>query len=130
LFREELKDPHAQEYGRSGQRQRGIDVLGRRNAEANNFVGVQCRLITTPLKEAKILSDCRAALKIKAGLKEIIFATTAPDDTGASDAAIAVERILRAEGHDLRVVVYGWTNLQTRPWPACPDRYLSRSSQG
>jgi predicted Zn-dependent protease len=70
-------------------------------------------LIAKPLKEVKILSDCRAALGLKAGLKEIIFATSAPDDTGASDAAIAVERTLRAEGHDLKVVVYGWGALQT-----------------
>ena len=31
LFQAELKDPNAQEYGRGGQSQRGIDVLGKRN---------------------------------------------------------------------------------------------------
>jgi hypothetical protein len=34
LFQAELKDPHAQEYGRQGQKQRGIDVL------PNNVVGI------------------------------------------------------------------------------------------
>lgn len=113
LFRVELKDPNAQEYGRCGQNQGGIDILGKRNGDPNHYVGVQCRHIVKPLKETKILADCRAALELKAGLKEIIFATTAPDDTGATNAAIAVERILRAEGHDLQVVVYGWGQLQT-----------------
>lgn len=113
LFRAELNDPHAQEYGRSGQKQGGIDILGRRNGDPGHFVGVQCRLYTKPLKQEKILTDSRAALKLEAGLKELIFATTAPDDTGAADAAIAVERILRAEGHDLAVAVYGWGQLQT-----------------
>jgi cellulose synthase operon protein C len=74
LFREELRDPNAQEYGRGGQNQGGIDVLGRRNSQPDHFVGVQCRLIAKPEKEAKILADCRATLGLKAGLKEIIFA--------------------------------------------------------
>lgn len=113
LFRAELNDPHAQEYGRAGQNQGGIDVLGRRNGRDDHFVGVQCRLIAKPIKEAKILSDAREALKIQAGLKELIFATTAPDDTKASNAAIAITRKLKEEGHDLMVVVYGWGQLQT-----------------
>jgi Flp pilus assembly protein TadD len=113
LFRAELKDPNTQEYGRSGQNQSGIDLLGRRNGDPDHYVGVQCRLIAKPLKEEKILTDCRAALNLKAGLKEIIFATTAPDDTGASDAAIVVEQALRGEGHNLTVVIYGWAALQT-----------------
>ena len=114
LFREELRDPHAQEYGRSGQDQRGIDILARRNGKHNHFVGVQCRLITKPIKKAKMLADAREALTLKADLKELIFATTAPDDTGATDAAIEVTQTLQAEGHDLQVVVYGWGHLQNR----------------
>lgn len=113
LFRAELNDPHAQEYGRAGQKQGGIDILARRDGRDDHFVGVQCRLIASPLKEEKILSDARHALKLKAGLKELIFATSAPDDTAASDAAITVTRTLKAEGHDLTVVVYGWGQLQT-----------------
>jgi cellulose synthase operon protein C len=113
LFREELRDPNAQEYGRPGQKQRGIDILGRRNGDPNHYVGIQCRLIADPLKQDAILKECRRALELRAGLKEIIFATSAPDDTGASDAAIAVERILRDEGQVLAVAVYGWRALQT-----------------
>jgi hypothetical protein len=71
LFQAELKDPHAREYGRHGQKQRGID----------HFVGIQCCRYDVPLKKAAILKDCRDALAIKAGLKEIIFATTCPSDT-------------------------------------------------
>ena len=114
LFQAELNDPNAQEYGRGGQKQRGIDILGRRNADPNHFVGVQCRRVAKPLKEATILKDCREALELQANLKEIIFATTAPDDTKASDAALAVEQTLRSEGHDLAVVVYGWGALQNK----------------
>lgn len=112
LFRAELNDPNAQEYGRNGQDQAGIDILGRRDGNPDRYVGVQCRHITKPLKEPKILADCRAALGLNINLKEIIFATTAPNDTGATNAAITAERTLRAEGHDLAVVVYGWEQLQ------------------
>ncbi len=112
LFREELRDPHAQEYGRSGQDQSGIDVLGIRDGKDDHFVGVQCRLIGRPIKEKTILSDARKALQLKAQLKELIFATTAPDDKNATDAAIAVTKALKEEGYNVRVVVYGWGQLQ------------------
>lgn len=112
LFREELKDPNTVEYGRGGQNQGGIDVLGRRNNDPKHYVGIQCRRVAKPLKKEKILSDCRAALELEAGLKEVIFATTADDDTGATDAAVGVEKILREEGHDLTVSLYGWGALQ------------------
>src|SRR5882672_1824659 len=72
LFRDELRDPNAQEYGRSGQDQAGIDILACRGGDKDLFVGVQCRHIQKPLKKAKILSDARAALSIQAQLKELI----------------------------------------------------------
>jgi cellulose synthase operon protein C len=114
LFQAELKDPHAQEYGRHGQKQRGIDVLGRRNGDPDHFVGIQCRRYVEPLKKAAILKDCRDALAIKVGLKEIIFATTCPSDTKATDAAFEVEGELRAEGHDLKVILYSWSDLELK----------------
>jgi cellulose synthase operon protein C len=114
LFQAELNDPNAQEYGRGGQKQGGIDILGKRNGNPDHYVGIQCRLITKPLKEPGILKECSAALELEAGLKEIIFATTAPHDTHATDAAIAVERTLRREGHNVTVVVYGWEALQNK----------------
>lgn len=112
LFGEFLNDRHPQEYGRSGQDQRGIDILLRRNGASDDFVGVQCRLITKPDRAEKIEKDARAALKLKIRLRELIFATTAPDDTLAADTAHEVEQRLRAQGYDLRIVVYGWGQLQ------------------
>lgn len=114
LFSAELKDPHAQEYGRHGQKQRGIDILGRRNGDPRHLVGIQCRRYLEPLKYAAMLKDCREALGIQAGLKEIIFATTAPSDTKATDAVLEVERLLRSEGHDLTVVLYSWSDLELK----------------
>ena len=112
LFREELRDPNAKEYGRNGQDQGGIDILGHRDCNPAHPVGIQCRLVTKSLKHAKILADCRAAVALPFGVKEIIFATTAPNDTKAEQAAKAVERELRAEGHEVTVHLYGWDQLQ------------------
>lgn len=114
LFQAELSDPHALEYGRHGQRQRGIDILGRRNGVHDHFVGIQCRRYVEPLKKAAIVKDCRDALAIKAELKEIIFATTCPSDTKATDAALEVENELRAEGYDLKVILYSWSDLELK----------------
>lgn len=113
LFREELGDPNAKEYGRNGQNQGGIDILGYRGGDPARAVGIQCRNIQKSLKRSTILKDCRSALALEFGLREIIFATTAPDDTKADQAAKSVEGVLRDEGHDVTVHVYGWGQLQT-----------------
>ncbi|KWV58175.1 hypothetical protein AS156_35795 [Bradyrhizobium macuxiense] len=94
------KGPHARQYGRHGQKRGGIDILARRDGIHDHFVGIQCGRYDVPLTKAAILKDCRDALAIKAGPKEIMF-TTCPSDTKATDAAIEVESELRAEGHDL-----------------------------
>lgn len=112
LFRDELGDRNAQEFGRSGQSQGGIDIIACRNGDRSHYVGVQCRLIAKPLSKKKILSDAREVLALDLGLKELIFATTARDDANATKAAIEVERELAAEGHDLRIVVLGWEQMQ------------------
>lgn len=113
LFRAELNDRNTQEYGRLGQGQNGIDILGRRDGRGDHFVGIQCRRVQKPLRGTDISTDCENALRLEPRLKEIIFATTAPDDAKATDAAMAVEQDLRARGHDIVVTVYGWTGLQS-----------------
>ena len=112
LYQADLNDPHLQEYGRNGQNQSGIDLLGCRNGDPDLPVAVQCRRVEKPLKKAKIEDDCRKALILEPKLTEIIFATTAPDDAHATDAARQVEKQLREEGHKVRVVIYGWGQMQ------------------
>jgi hypothetical protein len=112
LFRWELNDPHVKEYGRNGQEQHGIDLLGKRDGRPGHLVGVQCRRYDDPLKFEAMNKDCRRALAHFTQLKEIIFATTAPDDTHTDDSAERIERELAEEGITVRVVVYGWGQLQ------------------
>ena len=111
LFRRMLNDPHAGEYGRGGQNQRGIDLLLCRDGDPNQRIGIQCRRVMEPLKKKKIRTDCDEALAHFPDLREIIFACTAKDDTHATDDALIVEADLRAAGYDLRVILYGWQQL-------------------
>lgn len=112
LYKCELRDPHTRGFGRNGQSQDGVDILGRRDGDVNSPVGIQCRRVDKPLRYKEILSDCTRALALTEKPKEIIFATTAPDDKQAEIHAKQVERELRAKGHDITVVLYGWGELQ------------------
>jgi tetratricopeptide (TPR) repeat protein len=114
LYQEELQDPNAKAYGRHGQGQDGIDILGKRNGDRNHRVGIQCKRIAKPLTKKEIREHCDAAIKLDASLKEIIFATTAPDDTKATRAAIAVERELEVKGYSIHVEIFGWESLQVK----------------
>lgn len=112
LFREELRDPTMISFGRGGQDQGGIDLLGRRGGSPDHIVAVQCRRKRKHDKPDTILSNCRAAIALDLDIKELIFATIAPNDVNATVTAHNVEKRLRAEGHDLKVVIYGWGNLE------------------
>ncbi|MEQ8824262.1 MAG: tetratricopeptide repeat protein [Filomicrobium sp.] len=113
LFQAELNDPNATEYGRRGQKQRGIDILAKRNGDPEHFVGVQCKRYVRPLKEEEIEKECRDALTLDVQLKEIILATTSPDDAPATDAACRIEKKLRDEGHDITVTLLGWGAMES-----------------
>jgi len=112
LFREELHDVHAMEYGRNGQKQHGIDIKANRNGDPAHLVGIQCRRYDSPLKYKAMLQDCRDAAKHFVNLKEFIFATTSPDDARLTDDVTRVESQLLKDGYSIRVVLYGWEQLQ------------------
>ena len=45
LFEHVLNDPHIEEFGTTGQGQKGIDLLGRRREHAlDHWVAIQCKL--------------------------------------------------------------------------------------
>ena len=45
LWRCILKDKNAKLYGRRGQKQRGVDIIGIRDRDPQQIVGVQCKLV-------------------------------------------------------------------------------------
>ncbi len=116
LFEQVLKDPNVQEFGSSGQAQKGVDLLGRRRHLAlDHWVGIQCKLTikTDKLKRATVREEAETALTFNPKLKEYIIATTA-DDVSALHAEAAAFTDEQAKlGRDFTVQVWGWQTLGT-----------------
>lgn len=74
LFREIWQDPHAQEFGREGQKQDGIDIIGLRRSN-KSYEAVQVT-IESPLTESKIKEDYEASKKLGIELDCFIIAST------------------------------------------------------
>lgn len=78
LFREIWKDPYAQEFGRQGQKQDGIDIIGRRQGK-KDYEAVQAT-IESPLTKSKIKKDYDASQVLKIKLDYFIIASTSRRD--------------------------------------------------
>lgn len=80
-----LNDPSAQRYGRRGQTQYGVDIIGRRDGSVD-WVGVQCKLRRAgPLSPDEIERDMEAAVRMNPRLAEFVIATTVRRDTALQD---------------------------------------------
>lgn len=81
VWRRLLSDPATMRYGRSGQKQHGIDLLGRRNC-SDKWVGIQCKARRSgTLGQKDIQGDLNAALGFNPKLSEYVIATTARRDS-------------------------------------------------
>jgi hypothetical protein len=83
-------------YGRRGQKQSGVDLIGYR-ASNDNWVGVQCKLRSGgKLSSREVEPDVKAAVELNPRLSEFVIATTANRDTELQDfARQCTERNLR-----------------------------------
>lgn len=78
LFREIWQDPHAQEFGRQGQKQDGIDIIGCRSSN-KKYEAVQAT-IETPLTKEKIRKDYESSKGLDIKLDYFIIASTSLRD--------------------------------------------------
>lgn len=74
LFKEIWQDPHAKEFGRQGQKQDGIDIIGIRPGKTN-YEAVQAT-IESPLTKKKIKKDYDASRDLGIKLDSFIIAST------------------------------------------------------
>lgn len=111
LFRCILRDEQLQEFGRDGQTQHGIDLLGLRDGDTSRPVGIQCRRKKT-LTAQEMREDAEQARAIKPALTELIFATTAERDKAVQLDAAALTQELINSGWNCRVTVMAWQDLQ------------------
>ncbi len=114
LFAAEWGDPETKKHGRSGQKQYGVDVYGRRQ---DHWQGVQCKrrrkFPESRLTEKQVRNEVEAARRFSnlltdpgGGLENLVIATTAPADTEFDRLAVRL-----TEQESFRVVIYGWSDL-------------------
>ena len=115
LWRCILKDPMASKYGRRGQRQHGVDIIGRRNRDPAHLVGIQCKLKSHghKLLEQEVRDEVNKALTFEPPLSEYVIVTTAPDDAYLQSLAnkLSIEES-KSRTPDLNIHIFGWDKLQ------------------
>jgi hypothetical protein len=110
LYRRIWNDPEAQRVGRSGQRQHGVDIVGRPDA-GEDLAGVQVKLRTSRLSKSELRNAVTEALQFRPPLAT--FVTTAPTDARLQEVARETTRDHLAKGLFL-VSVLGWQEVERR----------------
>ena len=115
LWRCILNDERTYLYGRRGQRQDGVDIVGCRNGDPNHIVGVQCKLKTDGrlLREEEVRGEVAKATSFHPTLSEYVIVTTAPDDAKLQSLVKDLSAtISQTRNAPLQISVLGWDNLQ------------------
>ena len=115
LWRCILKDDRAHCYGRRGQRQHGVDIVGYRNGSVDRIVGIQCKLkgAGKVLEENEVRKEVTKALTFRPPLSEYIIVTTAPDDAKLVTLAIELSGSASVgREKNLKVSILGWGSLE------------------
>ena len=127
LMRREWNDPNTQKNGRSGQRQKGVDIYGQPNQEAD-WVGLQCKwknpLTGSRLSLEEIRKEIEKARDFQPGLKRLVIATTAPRDSGLQE---EVRKLDEAERRacSFSVAILFWEDIVSRlgDFPELAQKY-------
>jgi cellulose synthase operon protein C len=72
LFKYVLADPNVKRVGTRGQKQKGVDIIGKRNRDSKQPVGVQCKLKSegTKLSDTEVKTEVKKALTFRPKLTE------------------------------------------------------------
>lgn len=102
-----LGDPTAKGNGRTGQRQKGVDVFGWRPGKI--AVGFQCKEhFEEPVTEKELRDEVKKAEQFRPKLKEFILVTTADRDAKIQEVA----RLMTEERDDFSVDVWSWEDIE------------------
>jgi hypothetical protein len=115
LFGRIWNDPNIVRYGRSGQRQNGVDISG--HLADGRIAGVQCKRKrpwpVVKLTRREIDDEVTEALEFKPELAEFTIATTATNDANLQAHVDAITERHRAKGL-FSVHLLGWSELGRR----------------
>lgn len=112
LFACVLDDPATQMHGRSGQKQHGVDVYGRRGGAGTAWVGVQCKHSEDEITESELRTEFAKALNFTPPISEFILATTALRDNKIQSVARAMTTAQASTSRPVVVEVWGWQNIE------------------
>lgn len=116
LFAGVINDPNVKLVGTRGKKQFGLDLIGKRDRDPRQPVGIQCKLITrgAKLSETVVRNEVTQALAITPPLTEFYVVTTASDEPALDLLAIDLSREQADKGRTIDIQVWGWDTLQDK----------------
>lgn len=119
LFESTLGDPNVQLNGRSGQRQNGVDLYGRRGGDGGPWIGVQCKgkegnTYNNKVSEKELRDEVKKAFRFSPPLSEFILVTTASNDAKIQQVARLITAENEKAAQPMSVNVLGWEDLRSR----------------
>ena len=110
LFKDLLSDPDVKRVGTRGQFQQGVDIIGKRNRDSKQIVGIQCKLKSgvSKLTKKEVNDEVANALTFKPRLKEYFIVTTSKDDTKLQQLALVLTQEQQAKGRKINIEIWGW----------------------
>jgi hypothetical protein len=116
LFRAVLNDPNVKRAGTKAQSQDGVDLVGHRDRNIRQLVGIQCKLKESgkKLSDKAVRDEVKKALKYKPLLKEYFIVTTAKDDLKLQQLAQTLTQLQLAKGRKIRIDIWGGGTLSER----------------
>ncbi len=137
LFSCILGDPNAQQNGRTGQPQHGVDVYGYRYRDTSQLVGIQCKKkYEAAVSEAELRKEVNKAKKFKPAISEFVLVTTAPRDQKIQEVARTITAELKGTNTPFSVFVWGWEDIEenaaqhTDAWKAFDPTWTPFVEQG
>ncbi len=122
LFSAKLRCRDLKRYGRRGQNQRGIDLIGQ--DDEGKWVGIQCKLRNDDraLPCHVIEADLERSDELAPSIDAFIVATTAKRDAKVQDELRAL--VERRKGRDQRIEVFWWEDITDlfEEYPQIRDR--------
>lgn len=116
LFRELLNDPNVKRLGTRGQRQYGVDIIGKRNRDPKQPIGIQCKLKSdgSKLTEKEVTDEVAKAIWYKPKLTEYFIVATSKDDTALDQLGQQLSQNQEASGRKIHIEIWGWDTLSER----------------
>jgi hypothetical protein len=108
-----LKDPNVQRFSRRGKGQSGIDMLGKRDRDPRQLVGVQCKLKsgTAKLTKKEVADELKQALEFRPALTEYHMMTTADVEGDLQQLALELAVEQADNGRTIDIVIWGWGSI-------------------